>query len=290
MSIIIKPEIRKTSELPFHSDAAPGKRFVFIEKSLYLKSEFYIMGRRVEIVPENQPEYIEKHRHNCNSFYVFVGDNEDLSGLDARVNIEDKEFVVQSPSTVMIPQYNLHYYKLTKGKGWFFHINLVGDYKKSLADDKTIDLSKIQISQIDDIYKKSEKQLKKAASSERPLTSSTDKILNPQRWIFINPTLFRRAGIYSAIHQIFSDKPYDYEMKLHRHITDEVYLLFGKNGGELEINIFDGKKKIRVKSPATIYHQANLNHRYEHIKGEGFILIVLKENILGEGYKFIPVS
>lgn len=289
MSIIIKPQIRKTSELPFHSDAAPGKRFVFVEKNLYPKSKFYIIGRRVESVPEKQPEYVQNHRHNCNSFYILVGDNEDITGLEAKVNIEDKEFMIQSPSTIMIPKFNLHRYKLTKGKGWFFHINLRGDYNESLVSENEIDSSRISVPEIGDIYKKAEKQLKKVGDSERPLTSSVDTILNPQRWIFVNPTLFQSPGIYSAIHQIYSDRLYDYQMRLHYHITDEVYLILGRNGKLLEINIFNGKERIRVQSPAALYHPANSNHKYEYVKGEGLILIVLKENIPGEGYKFIPV-
>lgn len=276
MSKIIKPQIRKTSELLYHSDLAPGKRYVFVDKSLYPKSGFYIIGRRVENIPKNQPEYVKEHRHNCNSFYFFIGDNKNLTGLEAKVNIENKEFTVKSPSTVMIPKFNLHYYKLTKGKGWFFHVNLRGDYNESLVLDN-INLSKIQIPKIVDIYKIAEKQLK---ALERPLITKSKKISNPQRWIFVNPELFQNAGIYSAIHQIFPDK-YDYQMKLHHHLTDEVYVVLG----DLEINILNDKKN-KVKSLSTIYHTKKSNHKYEYVHGKGLILIILKERVPGEGYKF----
>ena len=285
MAIIIQPEIRRTSELPFHSDDAPGKRFVFVEKSLFFKSELYVIGRRVENVPQNQIDYIQDHRHNCNSFYLFIGDDNDLTGIEAEVNIEDKRFIIQSPSTVLIPAYSLHNYKLTKGCGWFFNIILCGDYNKSLALEHDVDLP-LSSSNVDKLCKKSERNLKKAGNLERPLISPVDEITNPSRWIFVDPTMFKNAGIYLAVHQIFSNKPFQYKMKSHHHKTDEVYIVLRKDIYELEIYIIADNSRTKVKSPLAIYHPQHSNHKYEYISGEGLILIILKENIPGEGYKF----
>ena len=84
MSVLIAPQERRTSEVPYHSDLAPGRRFVFVGRPVYAKSEFYAVGRRVDDVPGDQPEWLENHRHNCNTFYVFLGDREDLSGASGR--------------------------------------------------------------------------------------------------------------------------------------------------------------------------------------------------------------
>ena len=100
---IIKPQIIKSSEIKLHYDTAPGKRYVFVDKKLCPKTEFYIIGRRVESVPENQPTYVDIHRHNCNSYYLFIGDNEDLSGLEAEIVIEGNKKIIESPSSVVIP-------------------------------------------------------------------------------------------------------------------------------------------------------------------------------------------
>lgn len=289
MSVVIKPEVRKTSELLFHSDSAPGKRFVFVEENLYPKSELYIIGRRVEAVPKKQPEYVESHRHKTNSFYLFVGDKDDLGGLEARINIDGKEFVAESPSAVMIPKYSLHNYKLTNGSGWFFHINLCADYNKSLASDDEIGSQTTSNVQINELYNKAKKQLKRVESSERPLTTNSRNIQNPKRWVFVSPKHFHNPGIYSAIHQISSNKPFEYEMNLHYHTSDEVYLIFGKKEQRLEISVFDGEKKTRIESPAAIYHPKGSPHKYEYLKGEGLLLVVLKEGVPGEGYKFVPI-
>ena len=141
MSILITPQERRTSEIPYHSDRAPGRRLVFVGRPVYPPSALYIVGRRVEYVPKDQPEWLENHRHNCNTFYVFSGDRDDLSGLRAIVTVEGKTFEAHAPATVLIPQYTLHHYKLVEGSGWSFHVNLRGDYEESLAAPGDTDAS-----------------------------------------------------------------------------------------------------------------------------------------------------
>ena len=55
MGCLINPQPRKTSEVPYHSDAAPGKRFVFVARDLYPSSAVYIAGRKVNSVSPDQP-------------------------------------------------------------------------------------------------------------------------------------------------------------------------------------------------------------------------------------------
>ena len=286
MSIIINPEIRNTSDLPFHTDDAPGDRIVFVEEKMFSQSEFYIMGRRVNGVPERQIDYVYDHKHNCNSFHIFIGDNEDLTGLNSNMNVEGKSYELQSPSTFFIPANLLHHYKLTKGNGWFFNIILSGDFNKSLVINKNTELL-LHSTPKENLYKRAEKNFKKVSDSERPLTSSVDSIINPSRWIFVDPNMIVHPGAYIALHQISSDKAFQYCMKLHHHKSDEVYILLGRNNSELEIDLIDGNLRRRLKSPIAIYHPRYSDHRYEYVSGEGLILIVLKESIPGEGYKFI---
>lgn len=48
MSVLIAPQERCTSEVPYHSDLAPGRRFVFVGRQVYPQSALYVVGRRVD--------------------------------------------------------------------------------------------------------------------------------------------------------------------------------------------------------------------------------------------------
>ena len=124
----ITPEIRRTSEVLFHRDNAPGLRFLAIDASKRPGAPIYLAVRRVDQVPDAQGEYIDWHVHSVDSLYVFLGDGENLTGLSAVVRTGDEETSVQSPMTVFIPKGCPHCYKLTGGSGTYLSIVLSGDY------------------------------------------------------------------------------------------------------------------------------------------------------------------
>lgn len=130
---ILKPEVRKTSDLPYHNDLAPGKRRVFLEKELHPEADLYVMVRTSNDVTLDQPEYVESHAHNVSSIYVFLGKDEDLEGLTAEVVLDGETYHVKSPATVFIPKNVVHSYRLIEGSGHFSHMVLNGDYNRSLA-------------------------------------------------------------------------------------------------------------------------------------------------------------
>ncbi len=129
---IITPEVRRTSELPFHNDLAPGKRRVFLEEKLFSDSDLYVMVRTTKDVMPDQPEYVESHAHNVSSVYIFLGSGEELEGLKAEVVLDDEIYIVSSPATVFIPGGAVHSYRLIEGSGHFSHIVLKGNYNDSL--------------------------------------------------------------------------------------------------------------------------------------------------------------
>src|ERR1043166_1050264 len=130
-SLFISPEVRRTSEVVFHHDVAPGLRFLAIDKTKYPGSPIYIAVRRVRNVSVTQPEYIDCHRHTVDSVYLFLGDGDDLKGLRAVVRFGNEERCVESPMTVFIPKGTLHSYKLIEGSGTYLSILLAGDYNAS---------------------------------------------------------------------------------------------------------------------------------------------------------------
>lgn len=128
-------EKRKTSELKFHHDIAPGLRFLALDKGLMKKAPVYIAVRRVRKVKENQPEYIDYHIHSVDSLYLFIGDEDNLKGLQAIVRIDNSERRIESPMTVFIPKGLKHSYKMTGGSGLYISILLDGDYNDNTYKD-----------------------------------------------------------------------------------------------------------------------------------------------------------
>ena len=64
---ILKPQVRKTSELSYHTDDAPGVRRVFIEGAMLPESDCYVMLRTATGVQPDQPKYVDSHAHNVSS-------------------------------------------------------------------------------------------------------------------------------------------------------------------------------------------------------------------------------
>lgn len=131
----VVPEMRKTSEVSFHHDVAPGLRFLAMDGSRYENAGIYIAVRRVNCISDSQPEYIDFHVHDVDSLYLFVGNEADLRGLRAVVRIGTTEREIESPMTVYIPKHARHSYKLTGGSGTYMSILLAGDYNAHTFPD-----------------------------------------------------------------------------------------------------------------------------------------------------------
>jgi hypothetical protein len=133
-SRVIAPEPRPTSDVPYHHDRAPGQKYLLLDRSVVAESPIYVALRRIDGVPPGQPRWLDPHGHLCNSFYVFLGDGEDLGGLAGEVVVGEERFDVRSPSAVLIPPFVLHQYWLEGGSGWYLQITLAPTYEGSLAE------------------------------------------------------------------------------------------------------------------------------------------------------------
>jgi hypothetical protein len=131
---IIVPEPRPTSDVPYHHDRAPGQKYLLLDPTVVPDTPIYVALRRVDAVPAAQPEWLDPHAHVCNSFYVFLGDRDDLAGLEGEVAFGSDWVQVRSPSSALIPPLLLHRYRLTRGSGWYLQITLCPTYEASLAD------------------------------------------------------------------------------------------------------------------------------------------------------------
>jgi ABC-type uncharacterized transport system substrate-binding protein len=87
-----------------------------------------------DLLPGQAP-YIDPHTHTCDSEFLFIGDNDDLTGLTAHVWLGEEQFVVESPAAVFISRDLPHNVQLVSGSGKFVNIVLHSDYNQSLASN-----------------------------------------------------------------------------------------------------------------------------------------------------------
>jgi hypothetical protein len=132
-SYIIKPDVRPTTEIKYHSDAAPGVRYVFIDGKLNPEAEFYTVVRSVSDVIPTQTSYVDKHAHNCDTYHIVIGSGPELTGLKTEFVIADEKVVVESPVGVHIPAGVSHCQRIVQGTGHFFNFVPKSSYNESLV-------------------------------------------------------------------------------------------------------------------------------------------------------------
>lgn len=280
---ILEPQLRRTSEIRYHSDLAPGQRFVFAGRVVDPICRLYIVGRRVDRVPADQPEWLDDHRHNCPTFYVLIGQNPDLTGLAAEIVIEGRRFVAESPSTIMLPTGFLHHHRLTGGGGWSFHVNVRPDYEESLMDPKSGAMRHVRGEEVDRLYRQAEP----AASSARRWETEDGAIVpdapetTPMLWTFIDPEHFAVPGMRLHAQQL-SGRTRGWSEAVHHHATDEATVVLSHGDEPLDVEAETVReyatmpKPNVVTAPITLYVPAGVGHRYRHVNGGGLALKFLR--------------
>ena len=132
-SYIIQPEVRPTTEIKHHSEAAPGLRYVFVDGKLRAEAGFYTVVRSVSNVKPTQSSYVDKHTHNCDTYHIAIGRGPELTGLKTEFTIGDEKVVVESPVGVHIPAGIAHSQRMVDGSGHFFNFVPKSNYNDSLV-------------------------------------------------------------------------------------------------------------------------------------------------------------
>lgn len=131
-SYIFPPEVRSTTEIKYHSGAAPGVRYVFVDGELKPEAGFYTVVRSVSNVQPTQADYIDLHAHNCDTQHIAIGTGSDLTGLKIEFQFVDEKVVVESPVGVNIPAGTRHSQRIIEGSGHFFNFVPNPRYNDSL--------------------------------------------------------------------------------------------------------------------------------------------------------------
>ena len=126
-----KAKKESSTRLPYHREG-PGVRWVFFDSRHTPGAGLYAIVRTVSGLRKPPESYVDEHAHSVPSYYLFVGDSTDLSGLVAEVRIGGRRRQVRSPYGVFIPREIQHYVRIVRGSGLFVHILLEENFRKSV--------------------------------------------------------------------------------------------------------------------------------------------------------------
>ena len=124
--------MRPTTEIKYHTEAAPGVRYVFVDQKLQPEAGFYTVVRSVANVVSTQANYVDSHRHNCDTYHISIGTGPDLTGLKVEFIIGDEQVTVDSPVGVHIPAGTPHSQRIVDGSGHFFNFVPKPNYNDGL--------------------------------------------------------------------------------------------------------------------------------------------------------------
>lgn len=130
------PEERRTSEIRYHYDHAPGRRYLLVDRSKLAEADLYAIERRVgPDASPGQADYVDPHVHNRTSFYIFRGEEANPASLAVEVLLGEETRVLRSPCQVFIPAGLRHTLRVIGGPGSFLHVVLHGDYNETLVEE-----------------------------------------------------------------------------------------------------------------------------------------------------------
>ena len=96
------------------------------------EAEFYTVVRSVENVQPSQANYVDMHRHNCDTQHIAIGAGPELTGLKIEFQVRDEKVVVESPVGVNIPAGTPHTQRIIEGSGHFFNFVAKSNYNDGL--------------------------------------------------------------------------------------------------------------------------------------------------------------
>ena len=226
---LIAPEPRPTSDVPYHHDRAPGQKYLLVDGDRLPGSPLYLALRRIDTVPADQPRWLDPHRHNCNSFYVFIGDGPALTGLEAMVTLADSTVAVGSPAAVLVPPRMLHSYWLTSGSGWYLQITLCATYAASLLpdDDESSDT---------------------APSIADPIQTA---VQTEHGWRFVDSQLFPEPGVRIAVNEIRTGDSTTGEASRPDPGSMSIGVLLARENAAARARLTGANGSVEVTAPAT---------------------------------------
>lgn len=135
-ALITKPEIISAVELKYHRHG-PGDRYVMLDDRFVNDCRIYSIVRRIYGLSDNTAGHVDSHRHHVDSFFLFLSQKDDLTGLIVEVTLDGKSFIIESPACVFIPSGIEHSYRAISGDGLYINTVSSGTYNESLLEYST---------------------------------------------------------------------------------------------------------------------------------------------------------
>jgi len=136
--LINNPDIISATELKHHRHG-PGDRYLMMDDRVVRGAQQYCIVRNIPKMDDYGQGHVDAHRHNVDSLFLFIGNEDDLSGLSVEVKLGERTNMVNSPSSVFIPSGMMHSYRVVSGAGQFINHVLAGDYNSSLLDHSLLE-------------------------------------------------------------------------------------------------------------------------------------------------------
>lgn len=130
---ITKPPIISATELKYHRHG-PGERYVMIDDRFVEDCRCYCIVRTVDQVTFQEIGHVDPHRHHVDSLFLFLGNEQQMTGLKVIVFLNDQTFEVESPASVFIPSGVSHAYQFVSGSGIFINQVFSDNYNASLLE------------------------------------------------------------------------------------------------------------------------------------------------------------
>ncbi len=121
-NLILPVKTRSATELVKHRHGV-GERYVFSDHNNNPNGNIYTIIRTIENVERPDP-HVDRHTHDVDSLWMFIGDNKDLTGLRASVSLGNEIYEVDSPASIYVPAGLDHTYGFVKGSGKYINIVL----------------------------------------------------------------------------------------------------------------------------------------------------------------------
>jgi 2-isopropylmalate synthase len=130
---IVDPRVISATELRHHRHG-PGERYVLVDDRFVRGAGQYCIARRIPQLADYGAGHVDTHVHDCDSLFVFLGEQDGYRGLRVEVSLADRVFAADSPTAVLVPAGVPHGYRVLGGAGTYLNHVLAGDYNASLLD------------------------------------------------------------------------------------------------------------------------------------------------------------
>ena len=130
---VVDPQVISATELRHHRHG-PGERYVLVDDRFVAGAGQYCIARRIPRLADYGAGHVDTHVHDCDSLFVFLGDEDGYRGLRVEVSLGGRVFAAESPTSVFVPAGVSHGYRVLGGAGTYLNHVLAGDYNASLLD------------------------------------------------------------------------------------------------------------------------------------------------------------